>query len=103
VTVVPPSDALKVGGVIKTPKKLVNVSPRYPHDALQAKVQGEVVLDVVVDANGVPTDVQVSQSVPMLDAAAIEAVRQWRYEPTLMNGVAVPVVMTVTLGFTLDP
>jgi TonB family protein len=103
VTVVPPSDALKVGDVIKTPKKLVNVSPRYPDDALKAKVQGEVVLDVVVDANGVPTDVQVSQSVPMLDAAAIEAVKQWRYEPTLMNGVPVPVVMTVTLGFTLDP
>jgi len=103
VTVVPPSDAIKVGGVIKTPQKLVNVSPRYPDDALQAKVQGEVVLDVIVDANGVPTDVQISQSVPMLDAAAIEAVRQWRYEPTLMNGVAVPVVMTVTLGFKLDP
>jgi TonB family protein len=103
VTVVPPSDALKVGDVVKTPKKLVNVSPRYPDDALKAKVQGEVVLDVVVDATGVPTDVQVSQSVPMLDAAAIEAVKQWRYEPTLMNGVAVPVVMTVTLGFKLDP
>ena len=105
VTVLAPSDALKVGGVVKTPKKLVNVPPRYPDDAVQAKVQGEVVLDVVVDATGVPTDVavQVSQSVPMLDAAAIEAVRQWRYEPTLMNGVAVPVVMTVTLGFTLDP
>ena len=88
VIAVPPSDALKVGDAIKTPKKLVNVPPRYPDDALQAKVQGEVVLDVVVDANGVPTDVQVSQSVPMLDAAAIEAVRQWRYEPTLMNGVA---------------
>jgi protein TonB len=99
----PPSDALKVGEAVKTPKKLVNVPPRYPDDALQAKVQGEVVLDVVVDATGVPTDVQVSQSVPMLDAAAIAAVRQWRYEPTLMNGVAVPVVMTVTLGFTLDP
>ena len=39
----------------------------------------------------------------MLDAAAIEAVRQWRYEPTLMNGVPVPIVMTVTLNFTLDP
>ena len=99
----PPSDALKVGDAVKTPKKLVNVPPQYPVDALQAKVQGEVVLDVVVDATGVPTDVQVSQSVPMLDAAAIAAVRQWRYEPTLMNGVAVPVVMTVTLGFTLDP
>ena len=103
VTAVPPSDALKVGGAIATPKKLVNVPPRYPDDALQAKVQGAVVLDVVLDADGVPTDVQVSKGVPMLDAAAIEAVRQWRYEPTLMNGVPVPVAMTVTVNFTLDP
>jgi protein TonB len=103
VTSVPPSDVLKVGGAVATPKKLVNVPPRYPDDALQAKVQGAVVLDVVIDADGVPTDVQVAQSVPMLDAAAIEAVRQWRYEPTLMNGVPVPIAMTVTVGFTLSP
>ncbi len=103
VAAVPPSDVLKVGGVIKAPKRLVNVSPRYPDDALQAKVQGAVVLDVVVDADGVPTDVQVSKGVPMLDAAAIEAVRQWRYEPTLMNGAPVPIAMTVTVNFTLDP
>ena len=61
VTAVPPSDVVKVGGAIEAPKKLVNVPPRYPDDALQAKVQGVVVLDVVVDANGVPTDVQVAQ------------------------------------------
>jgi TonB family protein len=102
VTAVPPSDVLKVGGAIKTPTKLVSVPPRYPADAIEAKVEGEVVLDVVVDANGVPTDVQVSKGVPMLDAAAIEAVRQWRYEPTLMNGVPVPVAMTVTVNFSLD-
>ena len=103
VTAVPPTDILKVGGAIQTPKKLVNVPPRYPDDALQAKVQGAVVLDVVLDADGVPTDVQVSQGVPMLDAAAIEAVRQWRYEPTLLNGAPVPIAMTVTVHFTLDP
>ena len=103
VTAVPPSNALKVGGAVKTPKKLVNVPPRYPDDAVQAQVQGAVVLDVVLDADGVPTDVQVSQGVPMLDAAAIEAVRQWRYEPTLMNGEPVPIAMTVTVNFTLDP
>jgi TonB family protein len=103
VTAVTPSDVLKVGGPIKAPKKLVNVPPRYPDDALQAKVQGEVVLDIVIDANGVPTDVQVAKSVPMLDAAAIEAVKQWRYEPTLMNGAPVPIAMTVTVGFTLEP
>jgi TonB family protein len=103
VTAVPPRDALKVGGAIQPPKKLVNVPPRYPDDALEAKVQGAVVLDVVLDADGVPTDVQVAKGVPMLDAAAIEAVRQWRYEPTLMNGVPVPVAMTVTVNFTLAP
>jgi periplasmic protein TonB len=47
--------------------------------------------------------VQVSKGVPMLDEAAIEAVRQWRYEPTLMNGAPVPVAMTVTVNFTLEP
>ena len=103
VTAVPPSDILKVGGAVHAPRKLVTVPPRYPEDALQAKVQGAVVLDVVLDAAGVPTDVQVSQGVPMLDAAAIEAVRQWRYEPTLLNGVPVPIAMTVTVNFTLDP
>jgi TonB family protein len=103
VSAVPPSDALKVGGAIQPPKRLVNVPPRYPDDALQAKVQGVVVLDVVVDRDGVPTDVQVSKGVPMLDEAAIEAVRQWRYEPTLMNGAPVPVAMTVTVNFTLEP
>ena len=103
VTAVPPSDVLQVGGAVATPKKLVNVPPRYPDDALQAKVQGAVVLDVVLDADGVPTDVQVSRGVPMLDAAAIEAVRQWRYEPTLMNGVPVPIALTVTVNFSLAP
>ena len=102
VTAVPPADILKVGGAIAAPKKLVNVPPRYPDDAAQAKAQGAVVLDVIIDAEGVPTDVQVAQSVPLLDAAAVEAVRQWRYEPTLMNGVAVPIAMTVTVNFTLD-
>ena len=102
VIAVPPTDILKVGGVIAAPKRLVGVPPSYPDDAAQAKVQGAVVLDVVIDAEGVPTDVQVAKGVPMLDAAAIEAVRQWRYEPTLMNGVPVPIAMTVTVNFTLD-
>ena len=65
-------------------------------------MQGAVLLDVVIDAEGVPTDVQVVQGPAMLHAAAVEAVRQWRYEPTLMNGVPVPIAMTVTLNFTLD-
>jgi TonB family protein len=99
----PPEGTLRVGGGIKPPKKLVNVAPQYPAEALDAKVQGVVVMDVILDAEGVPTDVQVLRGVPMLDEAAVEAVRQWRYEPTLMNGVPVPIQMTVTVNFTLAP
>jgi len=97
-----PRGVLKVGDAVKTPKRLVNAPPTYPQDAIDAKVQGVVVLDVLLDADGVPSDVQIVQSVPMLDAAAIEAVRKWRYEPTLMNGVAVPLAMTVSVNFSLD-
>ena len=97
-----PRGVLKVGDAVKTPRRLVNVAPTYPQDAIDAKVQGAVVLDVLVDADGVPSDVQVVQGIPQLDAAAIEAVRKWRYEPTLMNGKPVPVAMTVTVNFSLD-
>ena len=97
-----PRGVLKVGDAVKTPRRLVNAAPTYPQDAINEKVQGVVVLDVIVDAEGVPSDVQVVQSIPMLDAAAIEAVKKWRYEPTLMNGVAVPIAMTVSLNFSLD-
>jgi TonB family protein len=97
-----PRGVLKVGDAVKPPRRLVNAAPTYPQEAIDAKVQGVVVLDVLVDAEGVPSDVQVVQGIPMLDAAAIEAVRKWRYEPTLMNGVAVPIAMTVSLNFSLD-
>jgi TonB family protein len=102
VIAVPPGDALRVGGAVATPKKIVNVPPAYPQAAMDAKVQGAVVLQVTLDPGGVPTDVEVVESIPALDAAAIEAVRQWRYEPTLMNGEPVPVAMLVTLTFSLE-
>lgn len=97
-----PRGVLKVGDAVKAPKRLVNAAPTYPQEAIDAKVQGAVVLDVLIDADGVPSDVQVVQGIPQLDAAAIEAVKKWRYEPTLLNGKPVPVAMTVTLNFSLD-
>jgi protein TonB len=63
-----------------------------------------VVLEATIDADGRVVDAKVLRSIPLLDQAAIDAVKQWMYEPTLVNGVAVPVIMTVTVSFSmLDP
>ena len=59
-----------------------------------------MILETVIGSTGEVEDVKVLRSVPLLDDAAISAVRQWRYSPTLLNGVAVPVIMTVTVNFT---
>jgi TonB family protein len=96
-----PPMPVRVGGNIPPPARLKLVNPVYPEEAKSARVQGVVVLEVTVDPEGRVADVRVLRSVPMLDVAAVEAVQQWEYEPTLLNGVAVPVVMTVTVNFTL--
>jgi TonB family protein len=71
--------------------------------ALAAKVQGAVVLEARIEPDGRVGEVQVLRSIPLLDQAAIDAVRQWAYTPTLLNGQPVPVVMTVTVQFSLRP
>ena len=60
-------------------------------------------MEATVGADGKVTDVRVLRSIPLLDEAALAAVRQWDYAPTVVNGITVPVVMTVTLNFTLTP
>jgi protein TonB len=74
----------------------------YPPVAQAARVQGVVILEAVIGPSGRVTDVKVLRSVPLLDDAAIEAVRQWVYTPTLLNGVPIPVIMTVTVNFTMQ-
>jgi TonB family protein len=102
----PPPDAalavVRVGGEIKEPKKLKDVRPVYPDIARQARVQGVVILECTISPQGKVEDVKVLRSIPLLDAAAIEAVKQWEYTPTLLNGVPVPVIMTTTVSFTLS-
>ena len=98
----PPPQAVRVGGQIKEPKKLKNVAPEYPDIAKQARVQGVVILECTISPQGKVTDVKVLRGIPLLDAAAIEAVKQWVYTPTLLNGVPVPVIMTVTVNFKLS-
>ena len=93
---------LRIGGAVRPPKRLANAFPIYPEDAKAAGVTGVVIIEATVDTTGAVEDARVIRSVPMLDAAAVEAVRQWRYEPTLLNGEPVPVIMTVTVNFTLQ-
>jgi TonB family protein len=95
--------ALRVGGQIKAPQKVVHVAPVYPQEAQDAKVQGVVIIEAKIGADGSVAEAWVLRSIPLLDQAALDAVRQWRYSPTLMNGAPVPVIMTVTVNFTLTP
>jgi len=98
----PTQQAVRVGGQIKEPKKLKNVAPVYPDIAKQARVQGVVILECTISPQGKVNDVKVLRGIPLLDQAAIDAVRQWVYTPTLLNGVPVPVIMTVTVNFKLS-
>jgi protein TonB len=98
----PPQQPLpRVGGNIKPPQKVVDVAPTYPAIARAAHVEGVVILEVVIAEDGSIRDVQVLRSIPLLDGAAMEAVHQWRFTPTMLNGEPVPVVMTVTVAFRL--
>ena len=70
--------------------------------AQAAGVQGVVIIEAVIDSARVRVQTRkVLRSIPLLDQAAIEAVKQWEFTPTLLNGAAVPVIMTVTVNFTL--
>jgi protein TonB len=97
----PPQRPARVGGDIKAPALVHRVEPIYPPIAVSAKVTGMVILEATVSAEGQVTDVTVLRSVPLLDKAAIAAVRQWRYEPLVLNGRPSPFVLTVTLTFSI--
>jgi len=92
--------AIHVGGQVRPPIKVKEVAPVYPAIAQSARVQGDVVIEMTIDDAGKVADARVVKSVPMLDQAALDAVRQWEYQPSLLNGVPTAVVMTVTVKFT---
>jgi protein TonB len=93
--------ALRAGWQVMPPVRTRAVNPVYPDEAQARRVQGVVIMEALIGVDGKVTDVRILTSVPALDDAAVEAVRQWEYTPTLLNGVPVPVVMTVTVQFTL--
>lgn len=94
--------AVRVGGKIQPPRKIYDVRPVYPPDAHEARVQGVVVAEVRIGADSRVSATRIPRSIPMLDQAALDAIHQWEFEPTLLNGVATPVVMVATVRFTLQ-
>ena len=92
---------LRIGGNMRVPTKVKDARPVYPPDAMDAKIQGVVIMDIRIDEQGRVTEAHVLRSIPALDQAAIDAVKQWEFTPTLMNGVPTAVIVTVTVQFTL--
>jgi periplasmic protein TonB len=97
-----PPAPVRPGGIVRAPQKVHHVAPEYPAIARSARVSGIVIVEALIGEDGSVRDVKVMQSVPLLDAAAVTAVRQWRFTPTLLNGVPVQVIMSVTVSFNLN-
>ena len=98
----PPSKPVQVGGDVRPPERVVYVAPVYPPLALTARVQGVVIIEATIDLRGSVQAARVLRSdSPLLNEAALSAVRQWTYRPTLLNGVPTSVIMTVTVHFQL--
>jgi protein TonB len=98
----PPPRVVRVGGQIKAPRLLKNITPEYPELAARANLSGLVILELRVSEDGVVKSAQVLRSHPLFDEPALAAVRQWRYAPLLLNGVASEFIVNVTVSFRLN-
>ncbi len=97
----PAPGPVRPGGDIKFPGRVAYAAPTYPAIARSARIEGTVILEATIDESGVVRDLRVLRSIPLLDQAAIDAVSRWRYTPTRLNGSAVPIILTVTVTFTI--
>jgi protein TonB len=93
---------VRVGGQVSEPRVLTRVPPVYPEIAARAMIHGVVILEATVDEEGAVQNIKVLRSVKFLDEAAIEALKQWRYEPLTLNGTPQPFVLTVSLVFSVE-
>ena len=97
-----PVQPVRAGSLITKPAKIKDVRPVYPAIAQSSRVQGRVIIEATIGIDGRVKDARILKSIPLLDRAALDAVMQWQFTPTLLNGVPVPVLMTVTVDFTLQ-
>ncbi len=93
---------VRVSSGVSTGLLIRKVSPTYPQLAKQARIQGQVVLQAEISKDGTITNLQLISGHPMLAPAAIEAVKQWRYKPYLLNGEPVAVETQVIVNFSLS-
>ena len=102
--VMPPArgEPIRVGGQIQPPALVHKVDPVYPPLAIAAGVEGIVILEAIVDREGRVEQLKVLRSRGVLDRPAMEAVRQWRYSPVLLNGVPERFILTVVVSFNLE-
>jgi TonB family protein len=100
--VTPQTDTVPLAGsAIRPPVKTKHVNPVYPAAARDRKITGVVILEARIEPDGRILDARVLRSIPELDDAALDAVRQWEFTPTVVNGVPAPVTMTMTIQFSL--
>jgi TonB family protein len=96
-----PTPERAVGGEVKVARLISSASPAYPSLARSQRVEGDVSLDALIDETGRVTKIKVISGPQLLQEAAAAAVRQWKYEPALLDGKAVPIHLTVTVKFQL--
>jgi TonB family protein len=92
---------VRVGNGVQAPRVIRNVKPEYSTEAMEARVEGTVRLQALVDEQGRVADARVLNSIPLLDGQALAAARQWEFTPGLLNGQPVPVLIVMELHFTL--
>jgi protein TonB len=100
----PPAQSLRtvrVGGDVKPPRLLYRIDPDYPVVAKISRIQGDVVIDAIIDAKGHVVQMRLVSGPPLLTRAAMDALGHWRYQPTLLNGEPVAVEFRVVVDFTL--
>jgi TonB family protein len=92
---------LPSGGRAKEPQLLSSSPPIYPATARQARIEGQVTIDAVIDTNGKLTSMKVVSGAPLLQQAALDSLRTWKYQPAYLNEKPVPVKMSIIVNFRL--
>ena len=99
--VAPSRPVVRIGGKVLAPKLVYEAKPEYPPLAVQARVQGMVIIEAHVGIDGLVRSARILRSIPVLDDAAVAAVKQRRYQPLLLNGVPTEFILTLTMNFQL--